>query len=377
MNNGSNDNLQLWRAARKVLAIRLDSIGDVLMTSPALGAVISSGCEVTLLTSPAGAQATEGIRGLSKTLVYTAPWMKPGRGRIMPAEEDYSIISAIRNERFDAAIIFTVYSQSSFPAALICYLAGVPLRAGYCRENPYSLLTDWIKEREPERQIRHEVDRQIALVARLGFERAVQSGELIVPEAGRSKARALLRELGVDLGRPLAVLHPGASASSRQYPASRFREVARRLSVEHGVQIVVTGCGEEQAIVDQVTSGECGIINLCSALSLSELAAVIEQAHLLISNNTGPVHLACCVGTPVVAIYALTNPQHTPWGVRHRTLYNEVPCCFCYKSVCPNGDNLCISAVEPSEVVKASIEVIAGGGTAITQPITARRACSF
>jgi ADP-heptose:LPS heptosyltransferase len=93
-------------------------------------------------------------------------------------------------------------------------------------------------------------------------------------------------------------------------------------------------------------------------LSLAELGALIGEADLLISNNTGPAHIAAALGTPVVDLYALTNPQHTPWEVKSRVLFHDVPCRNCYKSVCPAGHHDCLRRVEPERVVQAARELL-------------------
>ena len=97
---------------------------------------------------------------------------------------------------------------------------------------------------------------------------------------------------------------------------------------------------------------------LAGELSLGELAALLSFAPLLIANNTGPVHLAAAVGTPVVDLYALTNPQHTPWEVPSRVLFHDVPCKWCYKSVCPQGHHDCLRLVTPETVVAAANELM-------------------
>ena len=94
-------------------------------------------------------------------------------------------------------------------------------------------------------------------------------------------------------------------------------------------------------------------------LALDELAALIALAPVLIANNTGPAHIAAAVGTPVVDLYALTNPQHTPWMVPNRVLSHDVPCKYCYKSVCPEGHHHCLRLITPSEVVRATYELLA------------------
>jgi ADP-heptose:LPS heptosyltransferase len=99
--------------------------------------------------------------------------------------------------------------------------------------------------------------------------------------------------------------------------------------------------------------------SLAGRLSLAELAALISLAPVLISNNTGPVHIAAATGTPVVDLYALTNPQHTPWLVPHRVLFQDVPCKFCYKSICPQQHHNCLRLVHPESVVEAALELLA------------------
>jgi ADP-heptose:LPS heptosyltransferase len=98
--------------------------------------------------------------------------------------------------------------------------------------------------------------------------------------------------------------------------------------------------------------------SLVGALGLAELGALIDEADLLVSNNTGPAHIAAALGTPVVDLYALTNPQHTPWQVRSRVLNHDVPCRNCYKSVCPAGHHDCLRKVAPDTVAAAALELL-------------------
>jgi ADP-heptose:LPS heptosyltransferase len=88
------------------------------------------------------------------------------------------------------------------------------------------------------------------------------------------------------------------------------------------------------------------------------MGALLALAPLLIANNTGPVHIAAAVGTPVVDLYALTNPQHTPWGVPNRVLSHDVPCKYCYKNVCPEEHNNCLRLITPESVVQATYELL-------------------
>lgn len=348
-----------------MLCVRLDATGDVLMTTPAIRAVKQASPlrRVTLLTSPAGAAVAPLVPEIDDVLVHEASWMKAGTPDADGACER-ALVALLRAARFDAAVLFTVYSQSPLPAALLCRLADVPLRAAHCRENPYRLLTDWIPEREPHALVRHEVRRQLDLVAHVGCHTRDETLSLRVPPRALAAARARLRARRV-ASRWIA-LHPGASAPSRRYPEESFAAVVRLL-VADGHDVVLVGGREERALAHRVrhaAHGGARVHVFAGDTDLAELAALLWQAPLLIANNSGPVHVAAAVGTPVVVLYALTNPQHGPWMVPQRVLSHEVSCKYCYKSVCPEGHHDCLRAIAPESVLDAARALLDPGSAA-------------
>lgn len=353
--------LQRWTDARRVLCIRLDSVGDVLMTTPAMRALRESAARrhVTLLTSSVGAQVASLVPQVDRTIVFDAPWMKSTGNE---PTQDAAIVAQLREARFDAAVIFTVYSQNPLPAAYLAYLAGIPLRLAHCRENPYQLLTDWLPEPEPQQQVRHEVQRQLDLVAAVGATTRDARMSLAVPAAARSRVQARLASLGrgaSHASRPTVLVHPGASAPSRRWPPEHFAAAASLLAAR-GCGIVFTGSPEEAALVERIRAAmDAPSASLAGELDMAELAAAIEAADLLLVNNTGPAHMAAALGTPVVDLYALTNPQHTPWMVRSRVLSHDVPCRNCYRSVCPQGHHDCLRRVSPEHAADAAMELLA------------------
>jgi ADP-heptose:LPS heptosyltransferase len=154
-------------------------------------------------------------------------------------------------------------------------------------------------------------------------------------------------------------VHPGASAPSRRYPPESFAAAMDLLVASRGCQVVFTGDLAEVSLVERIRSAMAAPSrSLAGQLSLGELGALIDDADLLVSNNTGPAHIAAALGTPVVDLYALTNPQHTPWLVESRVLFHDVPCRNCQKSICPQGHNDCLRRVEPSRVAHAAEELL-------------------
>lgn len=341
-----------WSGVERVLAIRLDSIGDVLMTTPALAAVRAKAKHVTLLTSPAGAAVAGMVPDIDAVMTYEAPWMKAGDAR--PVASDHDLIVQIAAQQFDAAIVFTVFSQTPFPAAMIAHLAGIPRILAHCRERAYRLVSDAVPEPEPEQGIRHEVRRLLDLVEHVGYRTDDERLRLAVADAARERIRALLPT------GPWAILHPGATAPSRRYPPEMFASAMAILAREHGWHFIVTGDAGERALAAGIIDrAAVPANNLAGDLSLAELAALIEAAPVLISNNTGPAHIAAAVQTPVVDLYALTNPQHTPWSVPHRVLSHDVECRWCFSSVCKTGHHLCLRGVAPAQVAAAALELVA------------------
>ncbi|HEY9880899.1 MAG TPA: glycosyltransferase family 9 protein [Leptolyngbyaceae cyanobacterium] len=356
-----------WTTANRILCIRLDSLGDVLMTTPAMRAIKETNpqAHLTLMTSGAGgAMAPKGQSStiasllpiIDETLIYDAPWLKATASR-KDSQPEYAMFEHLRQQQFDAAIIFTVYSQNPLPSAFMAYMADIPLRLAYCRENPYQLLTHTVKELEPEQFIRHEVQRQLDLVASVGYHTTNPRMTLEIPLKAQKRVALLLSELGLPAN-SWVVIHPGASAPSRRYPPEQFAQVADSL-IAQGIPVVFTGTEPERPLIDSIRAQmEAPALSLVGMLDLAEMAALLQTAPLLLSNNTGPVHLAAAVGTPVVDLYALTNLQHTPWGVPNRVLFHDVPCRLCYKSICPEGHQDCLRLVEPGQVVDAVLELL-------------------
>ena len=362
-----------WNDARSVLCVRLDSLGDVLMCTPAIRAIKQSrpGRCVTLLSSHSGAAAAPFIPEIDAVTEYPAPWMESSPPH-MPAV-DMAFIDALAARRFDAVAIFTSYSQSALPAALMCYLAGIPLRLAHCRENPYQMLSDWLPDPEPDKLVKHEVRRQLDLVASIGCTASSVGLSFAVRDNDIASVRDRLAVRGINATRQWVLLHPGASAPSRRYPPGHWARVIRDLAGRTGLPMVLTGDAAEQPLVEQIAEASGGnAISFAGLLDLGELGAAIKLASLVISNNTGPAHLAAAVGTPLVDLYALTNPQHTPWQVESRVLFHDVPCRFCQKSVCPHGHNDCLKGISPERVVDAACVLLARSARAALKAMVNR-----
>jgi len=356
--------VQPWPALGRVLALRTDSAGDVLMTGPALRALRAwqPRAHLALLTSPSGATAAQLLPELDEIVVANVPW-QPGAAADPAA--DSLLLKRLRAGRFDAAVIFTVHTQSALPAALLCRMAGIDRRLAHVRENPYGLLTDWVPDPEVSEPLRHEVRRQLDLLTAAGIPVGDEHLSLHVPDWAMRRAIERLAQAGLDASEGWFVVHPGASAPSRRYGAAGFGRAARAIADRTGARPVITGSDDERTLAESVAALAGDAVNLAGDLSLPVFAALLAVAPLLVTGNTGPVHLAAAVGTPVVDVYAATNLQHTPWRIPARVLSADVPCAGCCRSTCPLGTNACLAAIPPDDVVAAALELADAEGIAL------------
>lgn len=362
-----------WRDVKRVLLVRLDNLGDVLVTTPAFRAVRQSVPEarITLLCSPTGAQAGRLNRDIDDIVEYSAPWMDPWGTMPQDVEAEHRIVRELAERNFDGAIIFTSYRQSSLPAAYLCYQAGIPLRAGASVDGAGALLTTRHKHTaDYTGDFPHEVERNLSLVAVLGMYADSDALELEVPGSARLTARRLVTSMSGGNGTPVVVLHPGCSMPARTYPPDMFGEVAGLLAAETGATIFVTGTASERRITSTVVeraqgaAGAGRIASVAGDLNFEELCALIEAADLTISNNTGPAHVSAAVQTPVLELFALTNPpnQWAPWRVVYRQLYHEVPCRLCYSRICP-FEHECLQLVKPPQVFAEAVSMLRAEGS--------------
>ncbi|MDF2431774.1 MAG: hypothetical protein JWP44_1405 [Mucilaginibacter sp.] len=300
-------------------------MGDLIMNGPALRALkVSFDAKITVLTSSMAAGIVEFMPEIDEVMVYDLPWVKTTS--IADSEGFIEIITKIKERKFDAAVIFTVYSQNPLPSVMLAYLAGIPKRLAYCRENPYQLLTHWVPDKEPYTVIKHQVRRDLELAATVGAYTPDEELILKTDESIRNKLQNKLIETGINIKDPWLIIHPGVSETKRGYTEDKWIAAAKKIINELGFQVLFTGSGSEKALTQRLQEaiGE-GSYSLGGILNLGEFITLIGIAPVVLSVNTATVHIAAATGTPVVVLYALTNPQHTPWKVPCKVLPFQVP----------------------------------------------------
>jgi ADP-heptose:LPS heptosyltransferase len=325
-----------------VLALRLDSDGDVLLTGPALRAIAQRAQRLTFVCGPRGSQAASLLPGVDRILVHRAAWIDP-EPEPLSRRETLALVRRLAALAVDEAIIFTSFRQSALPTALLLRLAGVPKIAAISEDYAGSLLD--VRHRIEGEM--HEVERSLSLSATLGYELAPGADDrLLVERPGESPLE----------GGPYVVVHPGASVPARTWPAERHAALVHGLA-RMGQRVVVTGGPDERKLTAFVAGApRSGVVDLGGLTTLAQLADVLAEAAVVVVGNTGPAHLAAAVGTPVVSLFAPVVPavRWRPWRVPHVLLGDQLaPCAGSRARTCAIPGHPCLESVSVEDVVAA------------------------
>ncbi|MGD8898185.1 MAG: glycosyltransferase family 9 protein [Acidobacteriota bacterium] len=326
----------------KALIIRLSSIGDVVHTLPTLAALQQHGWEAGWIVEPASSVLLGGNPALEQMIA--APAAKAFRW-----SEALAAVRAARERRYDAALDF----QGLWKSAAWARFAGARRVIGFdrpWRKEPASALL--IGERADLPLGRdHVIDKNLALLGPLGIE-ATGLREFPLPSSAAAVARVDvgLNELGVG---EFAILNPAGGWESKLWPAERFGEAARGLR-ERGLRSIVTWGPGEGELADRVVASSGGAAVRSFPTTLLDYAELARRARLVIAADTGPLHLACAVKTPVVALFGPTDPaRNGPFDPADEVIRRTPPCAPCYRRGCTRHVGI-MEEIPAAEVLDAA-----------------------
>jgi ADP-heptose:LPS heptosyltransferase len=322
------------------LVVRLDRMGDVILTGAAVRAVAAGSRRVTFLAGPHGRAAAALLPGVDDILEWRCPWIE------LPAPEVRggdvaNLVTALAKRRIDRALVFTSFHQSALPTALLLRLAGVPWIGAVSEDYPGSLLD----LRHPDPGDVHEAERALGLAVAAGY---------ALPEGDDGRLAVSLPTAVADPSRFDVVLHPGTSAPARAWPTEHWSELCRLL-VGAGLSVAVSGAAQERELVSTVC-GTTGAENLAGRTSLVTLATVLARADVAVAANTGTAHLAAATHTPVVSLFAPTVPavRWAPYRTPTVLLGDQLAACRASRATrCPVPGHPCLASVLPDDVAAA------------------------
>lgn len=340
-------------APHRILVIRLDRLGDVILSTPVLQALRERfpHAFIAMMVQPACQDAVLGNPHLNEVILYD----KDGKHRSVPRTVRFA--RNLRRFDFDTALILHPSNRSHW----IPWLAGIPTRIGYNRKNSW-LLTHRIAHRKQEGR-QHEAAYALEMLACFGI--APPSPKPVVPIHARAAERIgqLLADASVRPSDALVAIHPSASCISKRWMPERFAQVADRLAQDHRVRICLVAGTTDARFADRVAQAmRQPALNFGGRLTVAELAALLRRCRLLISNDSGPVHVAAGVGTPVVDLFGrnqrgLSPQRWGPLGEGHVVLHKEVGCVTCLAHNC-DIEFLCLTSISVEEVYQAAVGVL-------------------
>jgi lipopolysaccharide heptosyltransferase I len=347
-------NLLLVGPNPNILVVRLSSLGDLVHTLPAVAALrrrfpegridwlVETRHRDLLLDNPDVDSLIEvDTLGWRRRLASPRTWKEIGRA-----------LASIRARRYDLVLDLQGTIKSSVSAFLARSDRRVGFTASHLRERAAALLyTERVRQNGTGP---HVIDRHLHLLTALDIApspAAERDFRLNVPESLEREAADRLRDLGLE---SYVVLNPGGSWVTKRWSPERFGRLASLIERECGLSsLVLWGPGEER-MAREVVDHSQGASRLAPPTSLREMIPYIRRARLFVSGDTGPMHIASASRVPVVGIFGPTDPaRNGPFGEGDEVVLRKVACGPCYKKRCPGYGNVCMTGIEPSEVLEA------------------------
>ena len=333
---------------KNILIVRTDRIGDLVLTTPVISALRQAypHAKLSIMVSPAASPIVEGNPSLEEVIVFDPKQTHRGFFRLL------KFIRQLKKINFDLALVFHTKKITNS----ICFLAGIPQRVGYKNKKFGFLLTHGIKDTRPEGR-QHEIQYCLDVLRHIGI--PVEDPQMVVAISLESEqwVERFLRENLITEFTPLIAVHPDASCISKKWPAQNFAELINLIHQHHPSKILLIGGDTTRAISSQIMPLlEEPVIDLSGKITLSQLSSLLRRCQVVISNDSGPVHVARAVGTPVISIFGrnlsgLSPRRWGPLGEGGRVVHKEVACPVCLAHNC-RINFLCLDVVSVGDLFK-------------------------
>jgi heptosyltransferase I len=344
---------------RRILVVKPSSIGDVVHALPTVAALRRGfpGAFLAWMVEEEAADIVSGNPHLDEVIVSSRKrWereLKQGSLCLSALREMWEFVKILRAREFDLVIDLQGLLKSAIPS----FLSGAPYRLGYsrAREMSHIFLTHKISV---DNGTMHAVDRYLTVLQTLGISAEEREFAIALDPRDEERITDLLARGGAQLGAPAVVLHAPARWQSKRWPEEGFAKLGDLLASRSGARIILTGGpgdrGQAEAIAGMMLIKP---VVLAGRTSLKELCCLLKRVDLLVTCDSGPMHIAAAMGTPAVALFGPTDPRRTgPYGIGHRVLQRQMDCVPCLKRTCP--DNLCLKEMPVEKVFCAAEEVL-------------------
>jgi len=346
-----------------ILIIRLSAIGDVVHALAMVAPLKKKypGCRITWVIEEETANLLEHYPGIDRVIISRRRrWLRQVRGGqpVKALRQAAAFVKMLRSDRYDLVLDF----QGLLKSGLIAFLSRSQRKIGYRNAREMSPL--FYSEKAPATDFNdHALNRHQVILNHLGIKDPAVSFAPFYSRRDEDKIDQLFRSLDIDCRKNLVVVHPCAGWPTKVWPKQKVAGLCDRLIDEQSCAVVLAGSYAEAGFLNEIVNlANNRLVSLAGKTKLTELAGLMARADLAVSTDSGPMHLACAVGTPVVAIMGSTAPWRTgPFGDRYTVIRKELFCSPCYqKKKCPLSHHRCMAEISVEEVFKTCCNWLAG-----------------
>ena len=346
-----------WRPAgdiktariNKILVVRLDRIGDMVLTLPIFSAIKRQwpSASLALLCRDYAEPVVRGNQSIDRIIVMQSPV----KGRV-PGMNWWpgltSLIKELRQEGFD--LVIDAYNGRDLDTAYIAWKTHAPYRAGFAIAGRGIFFTHTV----PLCMSTPFLSQQQSLLAKLGGHKPLESPRLMVTERERHDAAERLHNSGLDLSLPIVGIHPGGYYPTQRWPLGRFLALAHALNEEQQLQVAFFGTREEERLIAQIGMPSHSRFAVFFGLELRELISIMSWCRLFVCNHSGPLHIAGALGLRTVSTMGPHEPtMWWPVGKGQLVLRKALWCSPCMEGLCPIGTHECLMAISVDEMLAA------------------------
>ena len=319
---------------RRVLIIKLRYIGDVLLATPTLRALKAAqpDVHVTMMVNRGTEDVLLGNPDLDEIMVLD-------KGSLAA---QWRLIAGLRRRQFDTVIDLTDGDRSAF----LSWISGAPVRIGFNDEHRWrgQCYTQVV---QPVPGVRHRIDRDLAALKLLNIEAGSKVPQLWLTSEDENSADQLLEQLGIQRSQSIVVLQPGARYWFKAWPPERFAELADRLKSEYSCQVLIGGSQQDINLAQQIRQmAKSDLVIMAGRTTIRQFAVIAKKSALFVGSDSGAMHIASAVGTPVVALFGPSNPLE--WGPRGGpadVIYMGLDCRACFHPTCRRGEGNCMRLI--------------------------------
>lgn len=335
---------------RNILIIKLSAIGDVIHALPVASALKQHNPDVkiTWIVEKRAFDLLTNNPYIDEIIIFDKKKFKSLTGLLKHGPE---LARDLHSRGFDLVIDL----QGLFKSAAISLLSGVKERLVYCNARE---LSHWVSERVNGAYSEgHVVDRYLDVVRHLGIKITKPHFEVGITDQEAEKAKAIAAKAGLDVTKPYAILAPGTNWPNKCWPTTHLAVLADKLFDDNIIPVIIGGPKDDRLYNEIAAKTQIPPIDLTGKTDLKQLAYLIKQSRAFIGGDTGPMHLAVAVDTPVIALFGPTTPNRNgPYGENHRLLITPWECRGCWKRKCHKNID-CLAAISPEAVYNEFLRV--------------------